>query len=248
VTPLSGALGAAHVVCAVSGRAEGSLGFTGAPDRAAVRAARVRFLEAAGMDPAAAAGVRQVHGAEAHVVRAAGCGGLDPSRSPGEGDVLATEGFGIPLLVLGADCVVGALAAVDGRAVAAFHAGWRGAAAGAAAAAVRALEGLGVPAADQRAVLGPAIGPCCYEGGEEVAAAFRGRGGGASLLRPGPRGRPHLDLPRAVAEDLVAAGVPRGAVHAPGPCTSCRNADWFSHRRGDAGRQGLAVAIVPGGR
>jgi copper oxidase (laccase) domain-containing protein len=246
VIDLGPALRARGVRCVASARPDGSLGFTGAPDRDAIRAARVRLLGAAGLDAAACAGIRQVHGAAAFLVREPGRGGLDPSCSPGEGDILATDRAGIPLLVLGADCVIGALAAADGRAVAAFHAGWRGAAAGAPAAAVAALEGLGVPAGEQRAALGPCIGPCCYEVGPEVAAAFAGAPGGADLLRPGPRGRPHLDLPGAVREALVASGVPREAVASPPGCTACEPGRWFSHRRGDAGRQGLVVAITGG--
>lgn len=218
------------------------MGFTGAPDPAAVREARSRFLGGAGADPAAAAAVRQVHGAR---VLAAGPGergrgGLDPAASLGEADGILTAEADLPLLVLSADCVVAALAPDDGRALAVFHAGWRGAAAGIPGAAVAALAGRsGAPPSAMRAVLGPAIGPCCYEVGEEVAAAFPG------FLRPGRGERPHLDLPGAVRGALAAAGVPEEAVAAAGGCTLCGEG-WFSHRRGDAGRQVLAAWRVGG--
>ena len=238
---LSGPLGVPSVRVVVSGRDDGPMGFTGAPDPEPVREARRRFLAGTGLDPEAAAAVLQVHGAR--VLRAgpgdAGRGGLDPARSLGEADGIVTAEPGLPLLVLSADCVVAALAADDGRAVAVLHAGWRGAAAGAPAEAVRALASAsGAPPARLRAVLGPAIGPCCYEVGEEVAAAFPG------FLREGSRGRPHLDLPGAVRAGLAAAGLPAGAVGPAGPCTRC-GGRWFSHRAGDAGRILLAAARLP---
>jgi hypothetical protein len=218
------------------------MGFTGAPDPAAVRGARSRFLEGAGADPAAAAAVRQVHGARVLAAGPAerGRGGLDPGGSLGEADGILTAEAGLPLLVLSADCVVAALATSDGRALSVFHAGWRGAAAGIAGAAVAALaERSGAPPGAMRAVLGPAIGPCCYEVGEEVAAAFPG------FLRPGRGERPHLDLPGAVRGALAAAGVPEGAVAGAGECTLCGRG-WFSHRRGDGGRQMLAAWRMTG--
>jgi len=261
VIDLAPALGVPGVRVAVSTRSEGSLGFTGAPDREAVRAARREFLGGAGVAPADAVSVRQVHGAKVLAFREEdrGKGGLDPDLSPGEADGATTGCAGLGLLVLGADCVVAALAADDGSAVAAFHAGWRGAAAGAPVAAVEALvREYGVPPSRLRAVLGPAIGPCCYEVGPEVAEAFRATGRDAGdWLRPGPRGRPHLDLPGVVRAALIAAGLPAAAVGPAGQCTACDREGaapgrggaspdrWFSHRRGDGGRQGLVVARCP---
>lgn len=244
---LAAALGVAGVRALVSGRADGNMGFTGAPDPEAVRGARRRFLEAAGMEAAAAAAVRQVHGNR--VLRAGpgdrGRGGLDPASLLGDADGIATTEKGLPILALAADCCVGVLAAEDGRGAAVFHSGWRGALARTPAAAVRALgEALGIPGSSLRAVLAPAIGPCCYEVGEEVVASFRegfGAGAGAWFL-PGRGGGPRLDLPAAVRAGLIDAGLPPGAVAPAGPCTLCAGG-WFSHRGGDAGRQMVAVVL-----
>ena len=235
------------VVAAASGRSDGNLGFSRAPDPAAVREARRRFLGGLGLDAGAAAAVRQVHGAR--VLRAGpgdrGRGGLDPALSLGEGDGIVTAERGLPLLALAADCCVVALATADGRAAGVVHAGWRGALAGAPAAGVAALrEEAGDAGAAVRAALGPAAGPCCYEVGEEVREDFRGRHGARSgaWFRAGPRGRPHLDLPAAVGEGLREAGVEPPVA---GPCTIC-GAGWFSHRRGDGGRQAVVVALGGG--
>jgi YfiH family protein len=241
------ALGVPGARAALSGRADGNMGFTLAPDPAAVAAARRRFLDRAGMDAASAVAVLQVHGRA--VLRVGpglrGRGGLDPATLPAEADALVTTERGIPLLALGADCCVGALAAPEGRGVAVFHAGWRGALAGAPEAAARALaEAARVPVSALRGLLGPAIGPCCYEVGEEVAEAYReGRGPAAEAWFRRPEGgRPRLDLPAAVTAGLCVAGMAPETVGAPGPCTLCGEG-WFSHRRGDAGRQMLAAAL-----
>lgn len=216
---------------AVSQRRDGSV--------ALGEASRRRFLSEAGMEGAVAA--RQVHGARVLVATVADRG----KEILGEGDALATAEPGRPLLVLSADCMVGAIADRSGRAVGAFHAGWRGVLAGAPAAAAREVARIACSSLpDLRVALGPAIGPCCYEVGEEIRAAFREEFGprADAWFRPGARGRPHLDLPGAVRDALAGIGVPVTAI-APSPgCTLC-GGDWFSHRRGDAGRQGLAVCL-----
>jgi YfiH family protein len=247
VTVLSPVLGVPGVRVAVSARNDGNMGFTGARDPKAVRDARRRFLADAGMDAGAAAAVRQVHGARILRVgaRERGRGGLDPAAVLGDADGLVTADPGVPLLALSADCCVVALAADRGRGAAVFHAGWRGALAGTPAAAVQALSAeSGAPPSTFRAVLGPAIGPCCYEVGEDVVIAFqKGFGEDASRwIRPGPGPRPHLDVPAAVRQALVSAGLRPGSIGPAGPCTLC-GGPWFSHRRGDAGRQMVAVMI-----
>ena len=86
----------------------------------------------------------------------------------GEGDILLTTERGLPVAVRAADCVPVAIHA--DHAVAMVHAGWRGLEAGAIARARAALEAAGQT--PQRAAIGPAIGPCCYEVGDEVLEKF----------------------------------------------------------------------------
>ena len=126
------------------------------------------------------------------------------------------------LLVLAADCLPVALVG-EGR-VAMLHCGWRGLAAGIVE------RGLSLFDERPRAAIGPGIGPCCYEVGEEVLAAFSDLDGVAS-------GR-MLDI-KAVARRRLEAGG-SGAVHDVELCTSCRPDLFFSHRRdgGVTGRQG----------
>jgi YfiH family protein len=142
-----------------------------------------------------------------------------------EGDGLATATPGLPLLVLGADCVPVLLWRRDVGGCAAAHAGWRGLVAGVVRAAVGSL---GDPARVGAAV-GPAVGPCCYP----VDAALRDRFAarfGPETVRP-----PAVDLAGAARSELIAAGVPCSAIQVLEACTSCEAGRFFSHRRDGAG-------------
>jgi YfiH family protein len=179
----------------------------------------------AGILPAgvASAWLRQVHSARVVEAAAGACG---------EGDALITAQRGLAATVATADCVPVLVATP--AAVAAVHAGWRGIAGGVVAAALARLRAHGGLEAGV-AWVGPAIGACCYEVGEEVAARVV-EAAGAGARREGRGARPHLDLAHAVAAQLAAAGV--GRIVRLAPCTRCRS-DWlWSHRRDgeDCGR------------
>jgi purine-nucleoside/S-methyl-5'-thioadenosine phosphorylase / adenosine deaminase len=168
--------------------------------------------------------LKQVHGI---LVRAA------PWDGRPEGDAATADRAGILLGIETADCLPVLLADPRRRLVAAAHAGWRGTAAGVVGAAVRALVEGGSRPEDLVAALGPAIGPCCYEVGEELLPAFGP--GGEAFFRAGPRGRPHLDVRAANVAQLRAAGLPDAQVHHVGDCTSCRADLYPSYRRDGAG-------------
>jgi YfiH family protein len=178
--------------------------------------------------------VRQVHGAR--VVR------LDAPTPPAlEADAIVSRTPGVAACVSVADCVPVLLADPETGAVAAVHAGWRGTIARVAAAAVRALaEEAGAPAARLLAVVGPAIGPCCYEVSPELARRFASEIGG-DAVRDGRA--PALDLWTANAAVLRAAGVAAERIDALRRCTSCERDAFFSHRR-DAGRTGRQMAFI----
>ena len=168
----------------------------------------------------------QVH--SDRVVR--GAPGLRGERADG----LWTDETGVPLLAMSADCLPIALVRTgEARAVAVLHAGWKGLLAGVVAAGVDALGGGAVAAA-----IGPAIGPCCYEVGEEVAAPYRERFGDDVM-----HGR-NLDLWTSAERALHAAGVDR--VTRFDRCTACEPETFFSHRRdrGVTGRQGVIAYVA----
>ena len=119
--------------------------------------------------------VHQVHGCEVH--RITDARGWEPSqRERPRMDGQATDQRDVALCALTADCLPIALAGVGGGGVVAMlHAGWRGLATGVIAAGVAAVRELGGDG-ELSAAIGPGAGPCCYETGEEVHAAFAGVG------------------------------------------------------------------------
>ncbi|GDX79980.1 laccase domain protein [Deltaproteobacteria bacterium] len=148
-----------------------------------------------------------------------------------EADALFTTTPGTIVAVRVADCVPVLLAGPG--VVAAVHAGWRGTAAdivrlSAAAAATAA----GCRVHELRAAVGPSIRGCCYEVGDEVIQ-------GVGAVAPGASWRDgrHVDLAEANRAILAEIGV---AVEVVGGCTRCGEG-WFSHRRGDLGRQVGAI-------
>jgi len=190
-------------------------------ERGSARENRSRVARAAGVDLDWAV-VRQVHGASVlEVGSGAGLPDADGSWTP-RNETLA---------VLSADCVLGLF--IGDREIAVAHAGWRGTVAGVVENAARAVDAHTV-------YLGPAIGPCCFEVGPEVVAAFRERF--ADSVASDER---HVDLWSAV--DSAARGVGVVDVFSARLCTSCHADLFFSHRRdrGLTGRQGLIARRAP---
>jgi len=176
--------------------------------------------------------LRQVHGAA--VAEA-------PWEVPPEADAAVACRPGLILGIQTADCLPVLLADAGRGLVAAAHAGWRGTAAGVARAAVRALLDRGSRSERLVALVGPGIGPCCYEVGDEVRAAFGPAGAG--FFRDGPRGRPHLDVRAANVSQLRAEGVPAGSIHHVDECTFCRPDLYHSYRRDGKG-SGRMISFV----
>jgi polyphenol oxidase len=181
---------------------------------------RRRLSESMGVETERLALNRQVHAATVNRAEAGERGT--------EGDGLWSDEPGIPMLVFSADCLPIALARVNGNAgLALLHAGRLGLLAGIVQAGASSLGG---PLA---AVIGPGIGPCCYEVGEDIREAYRARFGSDVL-----RGR-NLDLWTAAERLLREAGV--AAVERLDVCTACHYDRFFSHRRDGpiTGRQGV---------
>ena len=173
----------------------------------------------------------QVHGAEVrrHERAIEGVPYLHPPDDPAEADGHATEAPGLAPLVLVADCLPVALSGPGG--VAMLHCGWRGLAAGIVA---RGVRDTGATAA----AIGPGIGRCCFEVGDEVRAEFAHLGADVADGRM-------LDLPEVATRLLQAAGV--GVIDRAGLCTSCNPDLFFSHRRdrGETGRQAGVIVRWP---
>ncbi len=244
----------------LSGRACGDVALS--PPDASARSARADVLRGLGLDLADAVFAQQVHGARvAHVGSRDRGRGADDNEGVPDTDALITTDPGVAVCVQVADCVPVALAvdgpAADagrgrgvepgsGRGVGAVHAGRAGVQAGVVGSAVAALsEAARVRPGDLTALVGPAIGGCCYEVPADLAMEV-------GTVVPAARATsqwntPALDLPAAVCSQLRAAGVDR--VTTVGSCTRCDHERWYSHRawtagRAAPGRQMLAVALA----
>ncbi len=130
------------------------------------------------------------------------------------------------------------------QAVGLTHAGWRGTMKNAAGATIAALtERLGCRPKNIIAVIGPAIGPCCYEVGQDVIEAA-----GKSFVditglfeENGKPDHAHFDMWAANRRQLIAAGVEH--IIESGLCTACHTDLFFSHRaeKGQTGRFGVII-------
>ena len=208
------------------------------------RAGWTAIGEAVGLEPNSRVRLTQVHGATVHVATSKPCG-------TAEADIVISDVIDRLVAVQVADCAPILAADRSGRFVAAAHAGWRGTAVDVAGVTVRALADRYEARPEMQSVaIGPCIGPCCYEVGQELVEAFRTKGWSeADCARWFARrnGTLFLDIWRANADQLERAGVPASQIFLSRLCTVCHR-DWFySYRREGAGTGRLAGYIRAGG-
>jgi polyphenol oxidase len=252
------------------GHADLNLGFTNSDDPDHVTENRSLFVSATtgGKEILGMVTLRQIHSSLIRRVTA------DDINTSLKGDGLMTDQPGVLLGIQTADCIPVLVADRKNRAVAAFHAGWRGTLA-------RIVENgvgrmrleFGSGPENLIASIGPGIGQCCYSVGDEVRQQFESqftyapdlfrevydsdpvkekypmlfltaRAPGHSELGPGM----HLDLVEANRRQLLAAGLKKGSIFVTGQCTGCNIDRFFSHRieRGFTGRMMSVIGIAPG--
>ncbi|HEY6771997.1 MAG TPA: polyphenol oxidase family protein [Solirubrobacterales bacterium] len=203
-----------------------NMGILTGDDPVRVKENRRRLAASVGRDPGGVLMARQAHGTglRRHEGPQKPRVFADALKSPDEFDAQATASPDLTPLVIVADCLPVAMAGPRGVAMA--HCGWRGLAGGLVAKAAGEVEA-------EAAAVGPGIGPCCYEVGEEVLAAFEGLEGVA-------RGR-MLNLTAVATAQLESAGV--AAIESSGLCTRC-NAELFYSARRDGERTGRQAGLV----
>jgi len=252
------------------GRTDLNLGFTSSDDPNIVTKNRGLFVSAitVGKEILGMVTLRQIHSSLIRRVAA------DDINTALKGDGLMTDRPGVLLGIQTADCIPVLVADRKNRAVAAFHAGWRGTLA-------RIVENgvgrmrleFGSRPEHLIASIGPGIGRCCYSVGDEVRQQFESqfvyapelfrevydsdpvkekypmlfltaRAPGHSELGPGM----HLDLVEANRRQLLAAGLRQGSIFVTGQCTGCHPDRFFSHRieRGFTGRMMSVIGIATG--
>jgi len=166
----------------------------------------------------------------------------------GEADAILAQGAGVAVAIATADCVPIVAVDPEARALAVIHAGWRGTQAGILRRTLSAMKREAGARADRIIVgIGPAVGPCCYRVGDDVAALFEeARADGNPAVVRRRDGEPFVDL---VEENRLQAGdegVSPGRVHALEMCTVCRADVCHSYRRDGpgAGRMWLLASLI----
>ncbi len=196
-----------------------------------------RLAVAVGYEPAHLFERSQVHGSDVYEVHS---GDRTEVVREGKSDALVARSKGTAVGVRVADCVPVLVGDTVSKNVAAIHAGWRGVVNGV----VReALKVLGGDPANYVAAIGPSIGPCCFEVGDEVASQLAEAVGDGIVLRRGPT-KPHVDLWRAVEQQLHHAGVK--TIDTLGECTQCSREQFFSYR-GEGPQSGRMLAVIVAG-
>jgi YfiH family protein len=185
----------------------------------------------AGVAPERLRLLHQVHG---RTVVNASADTREPWSRP-QADAVISDDPSVALVVRVADCAPILIADRRLGVVAAVHAGWRSTMQRIAVAAGDALaDAYGSSADDLVIAIGPSLGACCGEMGEEVVEAFRREGHHQAALdawfERAPGRRPHFDLWRANRDQLVQAGVPAGAIHVSGLCTRTHAGVFHSYR------------------
>ncbi len=220
-----------------------NLGWKWGDQRACVDENHRRLLAGSGADVMFRAS--QVHGVRIVRVRRS-----DDARAIAavEADGLCSDEPGVGLSVHVADCTPIVMTCSRTGACAVLHAGWRGTAAGMARAGVKALASqFGCRPRDLHAVLGPCIGPCCFEVGPEVVGAFSAVMPAALengiVVRSGTR-KPRIDLRLFQLLQLEASGVPSENIDVSTDCTFCDPGRRFYSFRKSGRRTGQMVGFV----
>ena len=224
------------------------------------------LADAAEVDITHVARLRQVHRADVVTYKKGGAG--PGAAAIPQADIVVSDDPRLALAVQTADCLPVLL--VDRRtgAVAAAHAGWRGLAARVPIVTVAGMaHEFGSNPSDVLAAIGPAIGSCCYEVGEDVRARFVEAGFGSDEIarwfvaaaRPSPRnpsmpslplvtrsGRSFFDGWRCAREQLSSVGVPDHQIYSADLCTASHPGAFCSYRRDGSGAGRMAAVIRAG--
>jgi YfiH family protein len=240
-----------------------NLGFTDWDTRENVLENRRRLQTAAGAKDLPLITLKQFHSDVIHLFDT-------PSTEPCKGDASITNRPNLLLAIQTADCVPILLVDPKKRAIAAIHAGWRGTLARIAAKTIGKMQmRFATNPRDLLAVIGPSIGPCCYEVGTEVATQFLSQFPDAptyfdefrtgdepnpiqwlNMMPPGHQPPPKgvlLDLRKASRSQLLSAGLRPQNIHTIDLCTACHPHLLFSYRKQgpQSGRLMSIIALKP---
>ncbi len=226
-----------------------NLGYKTADDPANVTRNRLKLADTVGIPLNDFVLTKQVHENRVAVITAAdkGRGAFDYASGMDETDALVTNQQDICLMVLLADCTPILLYDPEQRVVAAIHSGWKSTVKQIARETVDCMvQTFGSSPTDILAGIGPAIGPCCFQVGQEVVnAVHKALGSTDGLLsKETTDGKVHLDLWETNRRLLLALGIPEESIEVAGICTKCRSDLFFSERHHPGtGRFGAGIML-----
>ncbi len=225
-----------------------TIGLNGAIGNDIVLDNRKQIAEQFGISPDSFVFASQVHGNGVFIVRDEdrGKGAFDRSSYLCDVDAMVTNRKGICIVTQAADCVPILFYDPITNAIGAAHAGWKGTVAKIPAKVIRSMvTEFGSNPKDLLVGIGPSIGSCCYEVGDEVVAMVaEAFGSGDGLILNNKKfNKPVFDLWEANRRTLVDVGVKSENIEIAGICTKCNNHLFFSARAGDKGRFGAAIMI-----
>ncbi len=186
----------------------------------------------------------QEHTNNVHTLEADESHARGPFHYPGI-DAIATARVEQPVLLHFADCVPVMLVDRVKRQICVIHAGWRGTAGSIVKKSVQVMvEKLDSKPGDIAAAVGPAIGSCCYETGDEVVEKLNQTVEGGQFLTQLRNGRHYPDIKAYNAMQLLECGVEN--IDVASWCTACNPEIFYSHRQsgGQTGRQGALACIL----
>jgi len=220
-----------HVKALTSGR---TLDFGLQGDQSSLTEAQKEYLQNGfGNDVPEPMMIRQVHGDKVIVADEAWLAGRTDIE---EADGIITNLLNVPLAVRTADCLPVFLCDPVRAVIGLVHAGWKGSRQKIVRRAVELMmERQGSEPGTLQAAFGPAIGPCCYEVGEEFKDSF-------PEAVPTRDGHCYLDLPQVNAAQLRAVGILEKNIHRSGICTCC-DQNYFSYRR-DGKAAGRMISMM----
>lgn len=223
-----------------------NLGMKKEDDRENVKENFRRFCSALNIDTENLVLSDQIHGVKIRNVNEddRGKGFNRPSDILGV-DGLITNSRRVALVTFYADCIPVFLFDPVKTAAGLVHSGWKGTASQIAGEAVRAMKSTyGCRAEDMVAAIGPSIGACCFEVGEEVLSEFSEKiDWSSSFFKKMDNGKWHIDLKGIVKQTLINSGLVAENICTSSLCTKCSRDMFFSYR-GDNKRTGSLAAVM----
>lgn len=193
---------------------------------------------------------KQVHGSDVKIVSEAlqGKGSVDYNGAISATDAMVTNVPNTCLMIFLADCVPVMFYDPSKGVIGVAHAGWKGTLGLVAQKTVEVFrQGFGCAPEDIFVGIGPSIGPCCCQVGQEVVSQVEHAFGANHdyIRNKTADGKAFLDLWTANSGQLVQAGIDEKNIEMAEICT-CHHPDvFFSHRseKGKTGRMGAGIVI-----